>query len=152
MENNYYSITTHFLVKVLLKKGNSFLILKNNKKDLSDLKTGWESPGGHLEENEDLEQALFRELKEETGLTDIKILCPVHSFLFYPGKENSLGGVVYLAEYVSGEVRLDTKEHCMYKWATVNEIEQLEGTKGLLQEFEAYKKFLENISAIDLTE
>jgi 8-oxo-dGTP diphosphatase len=152
MENNYYSVTTHFLVKILLKKGNSFLILKNNKKDLNDLKTGWESPGGHLEENEDLEQALFRELKEETGLTDIKILCPIHSFLFYPGKENSLGGVVYLAEYVSGEVLLDNKEHGLYKWATLSEIEQLEGTKGLLQEFVAYKKFLENIKTLCLTE
>ncbi len=152
MENNYYSVTTHFLVKILLKKGNSFLILKNNKKDLNDLKTGWESPGGHLEENEDLEQALFRELKEETGLSDIKILCPIHSFLFYPGKENSLGGVVYLAEYISGEVLLDNKEHSTYKWATLSEIEQLEGTKGLLQEFGAYKKFLENVKALRLTE
>jgi 8-oxo-dGTP pyrophosphatase MutT (NUDIX family) len=148
MENNYYSIKTHFLVKILLKKGNYFLILKNNKKDPNDLKAGWESPGGHLEEGEDIEQALFRELKEETGLTDIKILCPVHSFLFYPGQENSLGGVIYLAEYVSGDVYLDNKEHCAHKWATLNEIEQLEGTKGLLQEFAAYKKFKEVIKTL----
>ncbi len=148
MENNYYSIRTHFLVKILLKKGNSFLILKNNKKDLNDLKVGWESPGGHLEESEDIEQALSRELKEETGLTDIKVLCPIHSFLFYPGQENSLGGVIYLAEYVSGEVYLDQKEHCRHKWATLSEIEQLEGTKGLLQEFAAYKKFLDAIKTL----
>ena len=120
MDNNYYLLRTHFLVKILLKKGNSFLILKNNKENPNDFKTGWESPGGHIEENEDIEQALFRELKEETGLTDINVLCPIHSFLFYPGKENSLGGVIYLAEYVAGEVYLDNKEHCMYKWAALS--------------------------------
>lgn len=29
---------------------------------------GWEIPGGHLEENESPEEALVRELREETGL------------------------------------------------------------------------------------
>lgn len=145
---DYYSVRTHFLVKILLKKGDSFLILKNNEKDLSDLKTGWESPGGHLEEGEDIEQALYRELKEETGLTEAKILCPIHSFLFYPGQENSLGGIIYLAEYTTGDVNLDNKEHCAYKWATLDEIESLDGTKGLLQEFTAYKKFIDNVKTL----
>ncbi|MFH1454856.1 MAG: NUDIX hydrolase [bacterium] len=148
MKNNYYSIKTHFLVKILLKKGDRFLILKDNTKDIDNLKSGWESPGGHLEEGEDIEQALFRELKEETGLTDVKILCPVHSFLFYPGEENSLAGVIYLAEYTTGDINLDNKEHCAYRWLTLNEIAELEGTRGLLQEFSAYKKFIENTKAL----
>ena len=110
---------------------------------------GWESPGGHLEEGEDFEQALFRELKEETGLTRIKILCPVHCFLFYPAQENSLGGVVYLVEYLDGEVTLDNKEHSAYKWATLGEITHMEGTRGLHIEFDAYKQFLENIKTFN---
>ena len=148
MEDMYYKLETHFLVKMLIKRGDTYLILKNNESDPNELKTGWESPGGHLEENEDFEQALFRELNEETGLTDVKVLCPVHSFLFYPGKEKSLGGIVYLAEYISGAVELDGKEHCAYKWATLDEISQMSGTRGLQIEFEAYKKFLKTIERL----
>ncbi len=136
------------MVKILLKKGNSFLILKNNKKDQNDLNIGWESPGGHLDEGEDFDQAISREIKEETGLINFNIVCPIHSFLFYPGEENSLGGIVYLAEYIDGEVDLDKKEHCMYKWATLREIESLSGTKGLLQEFASCTKFIKSIEVI----
>jgi 8-oxo-dGTP diphosphatase len=148
MENGYYSIKTPFLVKVILKKGDKFLILKNNEKDVDNLKAGWETPGGHLEEGEDLNQALLREIKEETGLTNVNVLCPIHSFLFYPGEDRSLGGVVYLSEYVSGDIVMDENEHSEYKWASLDEIEKLEGTRGLLLEFDSYNTFLENIKRL----
>lgn len=145
--SEYNPITTLFLTKILIKKGNSFLLLKN-KKYVDDPKNGWETPGGHMEKNEDFEQSLFRELKEETGLTksDIDILCPIHTFLFYPGEEKSLGGIVYLANYRSGNISLDSHEHDSYKWMTLDEIKGLEGTKGMRQEFEAYKKFIRTLS------
>lgn len=34
----------------------------------------WLSPGGHIELDEDPDEALFREIAEETGLTDVEIL------------------------------------------------------------------------------
>lgn len=52
-----------------LEKGYQYLMLFRNKKkhDLNEAK--WIGVGGHLEESESKEEALFREVFEETGLT-----------------------------------------------------------------------------------
>lgn len=37
-------------------------------------RNGWEIPGGHIEKNETWEEAITRELYEETGATKVKIM------------------------------------------------------------------------------
>lgn len=52
-----------------LKKDDQYLFMNRNKKK-NDLNEGkWIGIGGHLEDEETKEQALVREVKEETGLT-----------------------------------------------------------------------------------
>ena len=52
-----------------LKKDDQYLFMNRNKKK-NDLNEGkWIGIGGHLEGEETKEQALVREVKEETGLT-----------------------------------------------------------------------------------
>ncbi len=52
-----------------LEKDNKYLMLLRNKKkeDINALK--WIGVGGHIEPSETKEEALIREIKEETGLT-----------------------------------------------------------------------------------
>ena len=52
-----------------IEKDHSYLMMYRNKKanDLNEQK--WIGIGGHLEKGETKEQALIREVKEETGLT-----------------------------------------------------------------------------------
>lgn len=54
----------------------SGLAYQNNKLLLTKTRRGWEIPGGHIEEGEDISTALKRELLEEAGIvqvTDIKL-------------------------------------------------------------------------------
>ena len=59
-------------VKAIIKKGDDKILLLK-RKFLSDHKMqSWDFPGGLIDKNESEEEALTREVKEETGL-DVKI-------------------------------------------------------------------------------
>ena len=55
-------------VLAYIEKDDSFLMLFRNKKKNDINANKWIGVGGHLEKNETVEQALYREIKEETGL------------------------------------------------------------------------------------
>lgn len=58
-----------YTVLCYLKKGNQYLFMLRNK-EKNDLNEGkWIGIGGHIEPGESKEEALIREVKEETGFT-----------------------------------------------------------------------------------
>jgi 8-oxo-dGTP diphosphatase len=57
----------HFTASALIIEDNKVLLVYHKKLDV------WLYPGGHIEENEHPDEALLREVKEETGL-DIEII------------------------------------------------------------------------------
>ncbi|MBQ7645746.1 MAG: NUDIX hydrolase [Clostridia bacterium] len=104
--------------KPMLSAGATVVVLKDNKILLnlrSDTNT-WGIPGGALELGETLEQTATRELKEETGLAAEKFtllhLFSGKDFYFkYPnGDELYSVAAVYLAEGVSGELKISDGE------------------------------------------
>ena len=59
---------TRIVLTGILKDDDLFLAVKRNEND--DMFPGaWEFPGGHLEEGETIKEGLFRELKEELGIS-----------------------------------------------------------------------------------
>ncbi len=71
----------------MIEKVTAFVIRKKNKMlqllVFSHPSAGIQIPAGTVEEHEGLEMALFREVKEETGLTNIKLIRKVGETLHF---------------------------------------------------------------------
>ena len=90
-------------VQVYLKKDNSYLLLYRNKKknDMSEGK--WMGVGGHLEKGETPNQALIREVKEETNL-DVTSFRYVAKLLFVNDDYQEIMHL-YKVDGVEGELK-----------------------------------------------
>ena len=102
-------------VKAIIKKDNSFLIVKRAAKETNS-PNRWSFVGGGVELGESYIQALQREVMEEASIkvTPVRYI----SSKTIPAKE---GGVVLISyvfcEYESGTVKLN-EEHDEYLWIT----------------------------------
>lgn len=110
-----------FAVKALVFYNDAFLIVQR-----SDAARGehhlWEFPGGRLELGESPEEALARELMEETGLT-AKPLCPLQTWNFFRGEDTQIVGVTFLCKAATDTVQL-SDEHEAYAWIRFDELTQ----------------------------
>ena len=96
-------------VKAILCKNGVVLLLKNEK--------GWDLPGGHVRQGENIISALMREIFEETGIkvADVQDLHMQHgNKIFFKGK------------FLSDDIIL-SDEHSEYNFFNLDEIKGLEG-------------------------
>ena len=79
----------------------------------------WDFPKGHIEENEEETDTVLREVKEETGLDDIKITegfkTSIEYFFKAEGKTIFKTVAFYLAETKNKEIKISS-EHTAYEW------------------------------------
>lgn len=124
-------------VKGIIRRGNKILVLKRSLND--DHKPGvWETAGGGMDKAENPQNALKREIKEETNL-EVKILEPFNAFSFKKDTGEFKVGITFVCEYVSGKIRL-SEEHVDYKWIEPGEFAKMKSLPSLHKEIRNYTK------------
>lgn len=85
---------------------------------------GWEPIKGAVNVGETDEQALMREISEESGIK-VRIIekLPIHYCNEVPdqGRIVKIDASIYVCEYLSGKVRMGEAEHRGYKWMDIEE-------------------------------
>ncbi|WP_458453831.1 NUDIX domain-containing protein [Methanobrevibacter sp.] len=113
-----YGLTMRGIIK---NSDDEILILKRHPKSRTDPDT-WELPGGKMEKDEFFDEALVREIKEETDLD-----CNVGDLAIalqhdYPYKR-TVQMIMYLDD-VEGDLKL-SDEHTDGKYASIEEMKTL---------------------------
>lgn len=107
-------------VKALIKQGDSYLFLRRSKA----FKAGpqkWDIPGGRIEPDEPLHEALAREVLEETGLDldSVGELLAAQD-IFVQEKDLHAVRLTYVAS-ASGDTVI-SDEHDKFSWMTMEQI------------------------------
>jgi 8-oxo-dGTP diphosphatase len=99
----------------------------------------WEDLTGRMKQFEEPEDALRREVREETGL-EIEIVKPIKIFHLYRGErtaQNELVGIVYWCTAQSDHVTL-SHEHDAYRWLLPREALEMADDPGIRCDIEAF--------------
>lgn len=122
------------VVAAIIKRDNEIFA---TQRGYGEFEGGWEFPGGKVEANESLEDALVREIKEEldADITVGELLDTVE--YDYPNFHLTMH--CFICELVSAEVVL--KEHSTAKWLTkdkLDSVEWLPADVGLIEMLREY--------------
>ncbi len=127
------------------EKGIKYLILKRKLHWV-----GWEFPKGGIEPDEKIEDAIKRELKEETGQVPLRI--QNHNFYGkykYDKKvlgRKFIGQIFYLysAEVEDEKIILDVREHSDYLWLSYSEAHKKITYRNQKKSLEIVNNFFED--------
>lgn len=109
----------------IIEKDGRYLITRRSKKnDYMPLK--WDVPGGTVESGETVEQAVVREVMEETKLKiDVGRVLYIYTNLDQlPDRQTCQ--TIYYCKYVNGTVTLNPDEHDNYSWVSKEEISKMD--------------------------
>jgi len=120
---------------MIFNQGKLLLLQKNDREGLHP----WEFPGGGVQMGEDFEEALIREVREETGLT-IHLVSVDGIWCYKRSPEQQLDGVIFTAETDRTDVVL-SDEHLQYRWVTPELFQQYPLHDSLRQALARMRQF-----------
>ncbi|MCK5510133.1 NUDIX domain-containing protein [Candidatus Parcubacteria bacterium] len=136
LNNNKFEVKAS---KVIFRPSVYGILIENNKVLLSKQWDGYDMPGGGVDINETLEEALKREFFEETGIK-VEVLNPVHSETSFFNPSHSIKHkneywncplIYYLVKKVGGKIskdNLDEEERGyadLPEWIDLDKIDEL---------------------------
>jgi len=122
-----------FVITVYIVHRNKVLLIHHKKLNK------WLGVGGHIELHEDPDQALMREITEETGLKveicspKLKMRTPGTKFLYTPkfanihriDKKHRHATLIYFARSRTDKIRHNIEEHNAIRWFTKAELKKI---------------------------
>ena len=125
------------VIKAVNENGDPIIFA--TQRGYGDFKGGWEFPGGKIEEGENPQEALVREIREELE-TEIRVGEMIDTIEYdYPTFHLSMD--CFWAEIVSGKLIL--KEHEAAKWLKKNELNLVEWLPADITLIAKIDKFME---------
>jgi len=124
-------------------KLNRILLVQRSKNDDTGANT-WENAGGNVEYGETPEEAMKREIREETGITEVSIERVAYVTLVDGEKPYLI--IAYICETRTQEV-IVSNEHQAYIWADAEDCKKMLPA-GIVKDFENNKIF-EYMSSTD---
>jgi 8-oxo-dGTP diphosphatase len=101
---------TRYFTSAFVRKGESIVMVKHQGAD--DPEPFWALPGGRVEAGETVEQAIIREVREETGLTVHTVGILAYVVELHRNEENELGfAYVYEITGWSGEFSINDPDN-----------------------------------------
>ena len=111
---------------------------------VGDMGGRWEFPGGKIEEGEDLQTAVVREMQEEFGVT-VSVGRKITTGTFtHRDKPCTLDVLEVHFPHDGMTERFVLTEHTDYNWVALDEIPKLNFVDSDLSVYEAVKKWCEN--------
>ncbi|MDQ3967506.1 MAG: NUDIX hydrolase [Thermoproteota archaeon] len=110
------------------------LLLKRNAQRRTS-PNKWQTPSGFINEGESAEEAILREVKEETAVEGI---IKKSGSVFEVVDEWARWIIIpFLILAKSNKVVIDTREHSDFRWVRVNEVSSFECVKGIEEDLKA---------------
>lgn len=127
-----------FAVKgIIRRKDGRILIVKRSALD-DHLPGVWETVGGGMDEESSPQEALKREIREETGL-DANIAEPFNVFTFRKQTGEFKIGITFLCDVEDDTVVL-SDEHSEYRWIEPESFPDFESVPSLYEEIAKYAR------------
>ena len=133
MENKKHIVAVTAVIKNM--RGDKVLVVKRSIKEIA-YPGKWAFPGGKVEREQTIMEALKREVEEEVGLEIENHKRLLHDYTFVRPDDHNVVGLCFLVKAKSEDVKLDEKDFDEYKWVAPEEFLKIDYIEGMDKEVE----------------